>query len=72
MRKHHSFTAIIEKDLKTNLFVAYIPGLPGAHTQAKTMEELQTNLQEVLTLVLGDKKHEKTESQFVGTQTVSV
>jgi predicted RNase H-like HicB family nuclease len=72
MKKHHSFTAVIEKDLKTDLYVAYVPGLPGAHTQAATMEELQTNLQEVLELVLGGKRLKKSESQFVGTQTVNI
>ncbi len=29
-----SFTAVIEKDAQTGLFVGYIPGFPGAHSRA--------------------------------------
>lgn len=71
MKSHKSYTAIIEQDTATGYYVAYIPDLPGAHTQAETLEELQDNLREVLTLVLDDKQ-QKTESHFVGTQTVSI
>lgn len=45
------FTAIVEKDAATNLFVGYIPGIAGAHSQGETLEELKTNLQEVLELL---------------------
>lgn len=34
-------TAYIEKDTETGLYVAIVPGMPGAHTQAKTLDELQ-------------------------------
>lgn len=45
------FTAVIERDPETGLYVGYVPGLPGAHTQAKTLEELDANLREVLELL---------------------
>ncbi len=43
-------TAFIEKDLETGLYVALVPSIPGAHTQAETLDELQTNLKEVIDL----------------------
>ncbi|MCX6161988.1 MAG: type II toxin-antitoxin system HicB family antitoxin [Ignavibacteriae bacterium] len=46
-----AFTAIIEKCHDTNLFVGYIPGVPGVHTQAETIDELANNLKEVLELL---------------------
>ncbi len=44
--------AYIEKDHETGLYVAIVPGIPGAHTQAETFDELQENLKEVLELCL--------------------
>ena len=67
-----SYTAIIEKDKATGLYVAYVPDLPGAHTQAETLEELNKNLKEVVALVLEDDNGTNAESRFIGTQLVSV
>ena len=47
-----TLTAYIEKDPETGLYVAIVPGIPGAHTQAETLDELQANLKEVLELSL--------------------
>jgi predicted RNase H-like HicB family nuclease len=51
--------------------VGYIPGVPGAHTQAETLEELNENLKEVIELLfeVGDFK---IESNFIGTQTIII
>lgn len=46
------YTAIVERCPITRLYVAYIPGFPGAHTQAATLDELRENLQEVVELLL--------------------
>jgi predicted RNase H-like HicB family nuclease len=45
-------TAYIEFDPETNLYVGIVPGIPGAHTQAANLDELQHNLQEVVELCL--------------------
>ena len=45
-----TFTAVIELDKTTGLYVAVVHGVPGAHTQAATLDELQANLKEVLEL----------------------
>jgi len=51
-----SFTAFIEFDPESKLYVGIIPGIPGAHTQAATLDELQHNLQEVLELCLEENR----------------
>ena len=47
-----TFTAYIEFDPETKLYVGIVPGIPGAHTQGATLDELQANLREVLGLCL--------------------
>ena len=66
-----TFTAVIEKCPDTGLYVGYVPGFPGAHTQAETLDELQNNLREVITMLLEDGEPD-IDTIFVGTQTVSV
>ncbi len=67
-------TAYIEKDHETGLYVAIVPGIPGAHTQAETLDELQENLKEVLELCLEEMEPENKQylPQFVGIQQVEV
>lgn len=66
-----SFTAVIERDETTRLFVGYIPGWPGAHSQGATLDELHRNLEEVVAMLLEDGAP-RLEGEFVGTQTVKV
>ena len=49
-----SFTAVIERCSDTGLFVGYVPGFPGAHSQGETLDELQRNLTEVIGMLLED------------------
>ncbi len=65
------FTAVVERDPVTGLLVGYVPGFPGAHSQAETMEELNTHLQEVISMLLEDGEPQL-EAEFVGTQNVAV
>ena len=66
-----TFTAVIEKCPDTGLYVGYVPGFPGAHTQGKTLDELQNNLREVIELLLDDEELE-IETEFVGIQSIMV
>jgi predicted RNase H-like HicB family nuclease len=66
-----SCTAIVERDPDTRFYVGYIPGWPGAHTQAESLDELHKNLVEVIQLLLQDGEP-RLEGEFVGTQTVLV
>jgi predicted RNase H-like HicB family nuclease len=66
--------AYIERDPETGLYVAVVPGIPGAHTQGKTLDELQENLKEVLELCLEemDAEEKKHLPEFVGLQQIEV
>jgi predicted RNase H-like HicB family nuclease len=66
-----TFTAVIERDPDTGTYVGYIPGFPGAHSQGDTVEELKTNLREVIEMLLEDGDP-PLESEFIGTQTIRV
>ena len=46
-----TYTAVVEKCPDTGLYVGYIPGFPGAHSQGATMDELHQNLHEVLQML---------------------
>ena len=49
-----TFSVVVEKCSQTGLYVGYVLGLPGAHTQAETLDELEKNLCEVLLMLLED------------------
>ncbi len=70
----HKITGYIERDTETGLYVAIVPGIPGAHTQAETLDELQKNLKEVVELCLEEMSAEakKQLPEFVGIQQVEV
>ena len=67
----NAFTAVIERCPETNLYVGYVPGFPGAHSQGETLEELRDNLREVIQMLLEDGEPVM-EAEFVGTQAVMV
>ena len=47
-----TFTAFVERDADTGLFVGWVPGFPGAHSQGQTLNELRANLREVVEMLL--------------------
>jgi predicted RNase H-like HicB family nuclease len=68
-----TFTAYIEWDPETKLYVGIVPGLTGAHTQAASLDELQKNLKEVLELCLEESKEAIEDlPRFVGLQQIEV
>jgi len=66
-----TFTAVVERCGDTKLYVGYVPGFPGAHSQGATMDELSANLKEVIEMLL-EEGEPKLEAEFVGTQNVVV
>jgi predicted RNase H-like HicB family nuclease len=66
-----TYTAVVQRDPDTNLYVGYVPGFPGAHSQAESRDELQANLREVISLLLEDGSP-TLEAEFIGIQTVAV
>lgn len=65
------YSAVIERCPETGNFVGFVPGFPGAHSQGETLDELNRNLQEVISMLLEDGEP-KLESEFVGVQNVAV
>jgi predicted RNase H-like HicB family nuclease len=66
-----TYTAVVERDPDTGLYVGYVPGFPGAHSQGETLDELNENLREVIAMLLEDGEP-SLEAEFVGIQSVSV
>ena len=66
-----TYTAVVERCPDTGLYVGYVPGFPGAHSQGETLDELHQNLTEVIQMLLEDGEPQF-DSEFVGTQEVQV
>jgi len=68
-----TYTAYVEWDPETSLYVGTVPGLPGAHTQAATLDELRSNLSEVVALCLESYEGDTLDlPRFVGLQQVEI
>jgi predicted RNase H-like HicB family nuclease len=70
-RHERTFTAVIHRCPETRLYLAFVPGFPGAFTQAESLDELCANLRDVIKVLLengGTRAH----SEFVGVQTLAV
>ena len=66
-----TYQAVVERCPDTRLVVGYVPGFPGAHSQGETLDGLNVNLQEVISMLLEDgEPHLGVE--FVGIQNVVV
>lgn len=70
----NKFTCYIEKDQESGLYIGIVPSLPGVHTQAATLDELQKNLKEVVELCLSEMDSEAKEQipEFIGIQQIEV
>jgi predicted RNase H-like HicB family nuclease len=70
-RPERTFTAVIHRCPQSQLYLAFVPGFPGAFTQAESLDQLCTNLREVITLLL-ENGGTRVNSEFVGLQTVAI
>ena len=66
-----TYSAVIERDPDTGLYVGFVPGFRGAHSQGATLDELNSNLREVIAMLLEDGEP-ILESEFVGVQNVAI
>jgi predicted RNase H-like HicB family nuclease len=57
----YNFSAEIIWDEEVRQYIGIVPGLPGAHTQVATIDELHKNLQDVIRLCLELTDEEKAE-----------
>jgi predicted RNase H-like HicB family nuclease len=65
------YMAVVERDPETGVYVGYVPGFPGAHSQGATLDELNRNLKEVIEMLLEDGEP-RLEGEFIGTQRIAV
>ncbi|MFP4069743.1 MAG: type II toxin-antitoxin system HicB family antitoxin [Opitutales bacterium] len=65
------FDVVIERDADGYL-VASVPSLPGCHTQARSLDKLQSRIAEAILLCLDEYGIETEPSEFVGIQRVAV
>ena len=72
--RNYKFSAEITWDNEVKQYIGIIPGLPGAHTQALTLDELYKDLQDVVQLCLQEMSEEEINEipEFVGIQQISV
>lgn len=49
-----TYTAVIERFPDTDVYVGYVPGFPGAHSQGASLDELHANLEEVIAMLVED------------------
>ncbi len=66
-----TYQAIVERCSDTRLYVGYVPGFPGAHSQGETVDELNVNLRELIAILLEDGEPQ-IEAEFVGIQNVVI
>ena len=66
-----TYTAVIERCPDSGIYIGYVPGFPGAHSVGNTKEELEHNLQDVISMLLEDGEPEL-ESEFAGLQVINV
>jgi predicted RNase H-like HicB family nuclease len=66
-----TYTAVIERCPETNLFVGFVPGFAGAHSQGESLIELRENLTEVIAMLLEDGEP-TLEAEFVGTEKITI
>ena len=66
------FNIVIEKD-EEGYLISEVVGLPGCHTQAKSMDKLIERTKEAIALYLECEKPEiEMRSEFIGVQKVEV
>jgi len=65
------YTVIIEKDSEGWL-VSEVIGLPGCHTQAKTMDQLLERTKEAIKAYLETEDRPEISEKFIGVQQIEV
>lgn len=66
-----SFAVVVARCPQTGLYVGYVPGFPGAHSQGESLDELRDNMREVIAMLLEDGEP-TLEAEFVGVESVEV
>jgi predicted RNase H-like HicB family nuclease len=68
-----TLTAYVQWDSESKLYVGSVPGIPGAHTQAASLDELHENLKEVVALCVEEQADTLDDlPAFVGIQQIEI
>ncbi|GAB4495008.1 MAG: type II toxin-antitoxin system HicB family antitoxin [Anaerolineales bacterium] len=67
---NREFYVVIERD-EDGFFVGEVPALRACYAQGKTLDDLLTNIREVIELCL-DAESEITTAEFIGVQKIVV
>ncbi|PNW35330.1 UNVERIFIED_CONTAM: hypothetical protein BEN50_17735 [Euhalothece sp. KZN 001] len=67
---NREFYVLVEKD-EDGYFVGEVPQLQGCYSQGQTLDELMTNIKEVIQLCLEDEGNQH-PNEFVGIQKIKV
>jgi predicted RNase H-like HicB family nuclease len=72
--RNYKFTAEITWDNEVKQYIGIVPGMPGAHTQAPTLDGLYEHLKDVIKLCLQEMSEEEISQlpEFVGFHQISV
>jgi len=66
-----NFDVVVERD-EEGYYVASVPALPGCHTQARSLDELDRRIREAIELCLELEGPPERSLEFVGIQRVSI
>ena len=72
--KNYQFTAEITWDKELKQYVGIVPELPGAHTQASSLDELNIRLKEVIELCIEEISEDELNDlpKLIGIQQINV
>ena len=65
------FDVVIERD-EDGYYVASVPQLPGCHTQARSLDEVNVRIREAIELCLEVQGSPEEDLEFIGIQRVTV
>ena len=66
-----TFNVIVEQD-EDGVFVSEVVGLPGCHTQGRTLDELMERTKEAISLYLKEQEGIQIKNNFIGIQKIEV
>jgi predicted RNase H-like HicB family nuclease len=67
-----TYSAVVEYDKESKMYIASVPALPPVHTQASTIEQLHERLKEAIELCLEEIGDHEEPLQFIGIHQVDV
>lgn len=65
------YTILVERD-EEGWLISEVVGLPGCHTQAKTMDALLSRTKEAIIAYTSDEKNPLPKNDFIGVQQIEV